>query len=566
MTAEALVGVAQALGVRTLVDSMSGSGSASAGFGLLLSAICVWLLFQVAGTALWATLNERMDFYVQDRILRLTAAVPHIGHHERPDLADRIAVIRGNLIELQNSVTFLVGGISMLVSGIAILSVLTSVSPLLLLFVVMAAARVWASGRSARWGVAAAERVQPGLRLARQLDEIAASPAYGTEVRVSGLCSVLPGRILRFKADARRETERAAVRGLMLKLAIGLAYGLTYGGVLIFVMSRAIRGHGTIGDAALVLLLGVQLERLAQGVAGYSGGMAATLRVVAHLAWLTRYSRREQAHRSTGQAPLVLQHGIELCHLNFTYPGTATEVLHDINLRLPAGSVVALVGENGAGKSTLVKLLCGLYSPTAGEIFIDGQPLHDLVLDNWRARITVTFQDAVRYKLPAADAVGIGFLPNRENEQALGSALRRAGAEELVNALPQGLATQLGNGYTGGVDLSGGQWQRLALARSEMRENPLLRVLDEPTSAIDAESELALVQQYARRGIKEMANGVTVLVTHRLSSVYLADLIVVLHRGRVAEMGTQQELLTQGGLFAELFNLQTSAYRSEGTQ
>lgn len=565
--AMALVALAQALGVRELVDSLNGVGSAATGAGAILVATCAWLLFQAGGTAVWATLNERMDAYVQRSILRATMAVPHIGHHERPDLADRIAMIRGGLMELQNSVTFLVDGVSMAVSGIAVLAVLASVSPLLLLLVVMAGLRVWASGRSARWGVAASERAQSKTRLAGQLEEIAASPRYGTEVRVSGLSGDLPGRILRLRAAARRETERAAALGLLLKLATGLAYGLTYSGILAFVLDQAVHGHGTIGDAALVLLLGVQIEALAQGVAGQSQGMAATLRVVAHLTWLSRYSRAEQAGTASGQAPAMLERGIELRHLSFTYPGTGTEVLHDINLRLPAGGVIALVGENGAGKTTLVKLLCGLYPPTVGEILIDAQPLHgagqdnELNLDNWRTRITATFQDAVRYSLPAADAVGIGSLPHRADDHAVRGALRRAGAEELVDALPHGLATQLGTGFAGGVDLSGGQWQRLALARSAMRQDPLLRVLDEPTAAIDSETELALVRQYTAQGVKGTANGITLLVTHRLSSVRLADLVVVLHKGRIAETGTQRDLLARRGLFAELFHLQTSAYR-----
>jgi ATP-binding cassette, subfamily B, bacterial len=562
MIAQALVGPAQAFGVRALIDSVSGTGSAALGFGLILGGSCASLLFQVAGTALWATLNERMDAYIQQRILKSTTAVPHVGHHERPDLTDRIGMIRGSLMELQNSVTFVVNGINMLVSGIAVLAVLTSVSPLLLLLVVMAGLRVWAAGRSARWGVAAAERVQSKTRLAGQLEDIAASPQHATEVRVSGLSSVLLQRILRLQEQARRETERAAVRGLVLRLVIGLGYGLAYGGVLIFVMYRAIGGHATVGDVALVLLLSVQIESLAQNVAGQAEGMAATLRVVDHLTWLTLYSRAEQVSTAARQAPSALEHGIELCHVSFTYPGTGTETLHDISLRLPAGSVVALVGENGAGKSTLVKLLCGLYSPTAGEILVDGRPVHGLAPGSWRARITVVFQDAVRYSLPVSDAVGIGFLPQRDDEQAVRNALRRAGGEELASALPQGLATQLGKGFTGGVDLSGGQWQRLALARSAMREDPLLRVLDEPTSAIDPETERALVRQYTGHGVRGTARGVTLLVTHRLSSVQLADLVVVLHQGRIAEVGTQQELLARGGLFAELFNLQTSAYRS----
>lgn len=562
MVAQALVGLAQAFGVRALVNSAAGHGLAVEGAGLILGATCAWLLFQAAGTALWATLNERMDIYIQQRILTSVMAVPHISHHERPDLADRISMIQGNLTELQNSVTFLVDGIGLLVSGVTVLWVLTGISPLLLLLAVTAGLRVWAAGRSARWGVAATERVQASTRLASQLDEIAASTRYGTEVRVSGLSNVLLERILRLQTAARRESELAALHGLMLKLGIGLVYGLTYSGILIFILNSAVHGRGTVGDAALVLLLGVQLERLAQGVAGHSQGMAATLRVVAHLNWLTRYSRAEQAGTSAGQAPLVLDDGIELRHLSFTYPGTSTEVLHDISLRLPASSVIALVGENGAGKTTLAKLLCGLYAPTAGEILIDGRPIRDIAPGSWRARITVAFQDAVRYRLRAADAVGIGFLPRQQDEHAVRGALRRAGAEEMVDALPQGLATQLGSGFSGGVDLSGGQWQRLALARSVMRQDPLLRVLDEPTTAIDPETELALVQQYAGRGARGAAAGITILVTHRLSSVRLADLVVVLHRGRVAETGTQQELISRGGLFAELFNLQASAYQS----
>ncbi|OIV39366.1 hypothetical protein BIV57_00535 [Mangrovactinospora gilvigrisea] len=562
MVAQALAALGQAFGVKVLVDAVTGDGSTSLAFALLIAATCATLLFEVAGTALWATLNERMDSYIQQRVLTLTTAVPHIAHHERPDLADRISMIRGNLGELQNSVTFVVDGLNMLVSGIAVLAVLTTVHPLVLLLLVLAGLRVWASGRGARGILTATEKSQAKTRLAGQLEEIAAAPRYATEVRVSGLAATLLDRILTLRAEARRETERAAARGLALRLATGLAYGLAYGGILTFIMNRAIHGHGSVGDAALVLLLSVQLEGLAQGVAGQARGMAGTLRVVAHLMWLTEYSGQEQAHIAHGSPPASLHRGIELRGVTFAYPGAATPTLRDINLTLPAGSVIALVGENGAGKSTLVKLLCGLYPPTAGEILIDGQRLTDIAPDAWRTRVTAVFQDAVRYKLPVTDAVGIGLLDDRQDIQAVHAALHRVDAERMIDSLPRGLETRLGKGFAGAVDLSGGQWQRLALARSAMRRDPLLRVLDEPTSAIDPESEVALVRQYTRGDIQGSANGVTVLITHRLSSVHLADLIVVLDNGRIAEVGAQQDLIEGSGIFAELFDLQTAAYRT----
>jgi ATP-binding cassette, subfamily B, bacterial len=223
---------------------------------------------------------------------------------------------------------------------------------------------------------------------------------------------------------------------------------------------------------------------------------------------------------------------------------------------------VALVGENGAGKTTLVKLLTGMYQPTAGEVLIDGAPLAGLDLAAWRERTAATFQDFMRFELRAGQTVGIGDLPRLDHAGALSQALRRADATAVADALPDGLATPLGRSFTGGVDLSGGQWQRLALARGMMRELPLLLILDEPTASLDAITEAALFERYlAARELARGAGAITLLVSHRFSTVRMADLIVVLDKGRIAAAGDHASLVRAGGLYAELYEMQARSYR-----
>ena len=229
-------------------------------------------------------------------------------------------------------------------------------------------------------------------------------------------------------------------------------------------------------------------------------------------------------------------------------------MLDAVTLDLPAGSVVALVGENGAGKTTLVKLLCKLYEPTAGRILVDGAPLSRMRTAEWRQRLAGAFQDFFRFELPARHSVGVGDVPRRDDERAVAAAVARAGADDVVARLPSGLDTQLGPTWPGGVEVSFGQWQKLALARGFMREEPLLLMLDEPTAALDAETEHALFERYAAaaRGAdggsaNGRSRGITILVSHRFSTVRMADLIVVLDGARVAQVGSHEELMAKGG-------------------
>jgi ATP-binding cassette subfamily B protein len=239
--------------------------------------------------------------------------------------------------------------------------------------------------------------------------------------------------------------------------------------------------------------------------------------------------------------------------------------LDDISVKLPAGAVVAIVGENGAGKTTLVKLLAKMYEPSSGGIFLDDTPLARVPAIEWRKRLAGAFQDFFRFEFRARQTVGLGDVPRLDDEPAVVAAVDRAGAADVVTRLTAGLETQLGPTWPGGVELSFGQWQKLALARGFMRDEPLLLILDEPTAALDAETEHALFERYAAaaHGSDAKRNGgrITILVSHRFSTVRMADLILVLDGARLVEVGTHEELMARKGHYSELYGIQAAAYR-----
>jgi ATP-binding cassette subfamily B protein len=281
------------------------------------------------------------------------------------------------------------------------------------------------------------------------------------------------------------------------------------------------------------------------------------------LAWLEDYAASFVTSADM-PVPTQMRQGIRLDHVSFTYPGTSRLVLDDLTLSLPAGAVVALVGENGAGKTTLVKLLAKLYEPTSGTILVDDTPLARVHADRWRSRLAGAFQDFFRFELRARHTVGVGDVARLDDESAVVTAVERAGANDVVAGLKAGLETQLGPTWPGGVEVSFGQWQKLALARGFMRDEPLLLVLDEPTAALDAETEHGLFERYAaaaRRHGDGAAGRITILVSHRFSTVRMADLIVVLDGARLVEVGSHDELMTKGGQYSELYGIQAAAYR-----
>ena len=368
-------------------------------------------------------------------------------------------------------------------------------------------------------------------------------------------------RRLSAQLDAASATEALkilAVQGLgWLLYAAGLM------GAIAFVVVEASHGSISLGTVLMSVSLIRRSRNQLTSAAQNSGALVNTLTTADRLFWLEDHAAEQAASAGTDPAPAALGEGIELRGVSFRYPGTERTVLDGLDLRLPAGATVAVVGENGSGKTTLVKLLLGMYRPDEGSVLVDGRDLAALDPEGWRERCTAAFQDFSRFHLTAVESVGVAQLPEAADEAAAAQALERAGAGELAGKLPQGLATRVGTTFTGGHGLSGGQWQKLALGRALRRPDPLLVVLDEPTAALDAPSEHALFTRYASAAAEaaHRSGAITILVSHRFSTVQMADLIVFLEAGRAVESGDHASLLARGGRYAELFELQAAGYR-----
>ena len=408
------------------------------------------------------------------------------------------------------------------------------------------------------------ERGSSANRLARHLFDVATTATPGKEVRVTGIGD----RLIRDRRLAwefwHRPIARARWHSAAWHTVAWAVFGAAYVGAIVFVSSGL---NAPAGDVLLALAAGSRLSAYIGGTVGEIGFLRGVwMDSSRRLAWLEDYAASLLSHADL-PAPARLAEGIRFEHVSFAYPGTERLVLDDVNLDLPAGSVVAIVGENGAGKTTLVKLLAKLYEPTSGRILIDRTELARIPADEWRARMAGAFQDFFRFEFRARHTVGVGDVPRLDDEPAVVTAVGRAGADDVIVRLKAGLDTQLGPTWPDGVEVSFGQWQKLALARGFMRDQPLVLVLDEPTAALDAETEHALFERYAAaaRSTCSKRPGVdgriTILVSHRFSTVRMADLIVVLDGAHVVEVGTHDGLMAKRGQYAELYGIQAAAYR-----
>ena len=526
--------------------------------GLALSATGTWFL-SVVLTRADRRFRDRIGIAFQSHVAELHADVATVEHFERPEHADRLSVLRDQIFALDH----LFGSMFMTVGWIVrlafVLVLLGSVQPVLILLVVFAAAPVWSATWRPKVERETEESVASRARLARHLFVVTTTASSAKEVRITA-----NGRWLAARREAEWRQWYAPVAAARWRTALWhtlawAVFAAAYVAAIVYVASGLDASPGAV---VLVLVAGSRLAAYVGAAVGEVGFLRGVwMDSAQRLAWLEDVATSFD-DAADSPVPDRLDDGIRFDHVSFTYPGTDREVLSDVDLLLPAGKVVAVVGENGAGKTTMVKLLAGLYQPTAGSIRIDGVDLRRIHHDEWRARLGGTLQDFVRFEFPASRAVGLGDLGHLDDRPLVDEAVDRAGATDVVDRLPDGLDTQLGAHWEGGVELSYGQWQKVALARGFMRTDPLLVVLDEPSAALDAETEHALFARYAAHAAHAAASGrVTVLVSHRFSTVQVADLIVVLDGANVVEVGTHDELIAAAGHYAELYNTQVAAYR-----
>jgi len=536
-----------------------------AAVGLGLSATATWFLGTVS-TRVQRRFRDKVTIALEAHVARLQASVATIAHQERPEYLDRLSVLRNQVFVLDHMYMSLFSTCGWILRLGVIVGLLMSIHPALVALALFALPTVLTS--TWRPGVerTAEERGAQSNRLAMHLFMTATTAPPGKEVRVTRIGE----RLVKERRDAweRWYGPVAAARWASAAWhSLGWAiFGAAYVGAIVFVSWGL---NAPPGDVILVLAAGSRLSAYIGATVSEIGFLRGIwLDGSRRLAWLEDYAASLVASADQ-PAPARLSEGIRLEGVSFAYPGTDRLVLDAVDLSLPAGSVVALVGENGAGKTTLVKLLCKLYEPTAGRILVDGAPLALMRADDWRSRLAGAFQDFFRFELRVRHSVGVGDVARLDDESAVVSAVERGGATDVVASLPAGLETQLGKTWPGGVEVSFGQWQKLALARGFMRDEPLLLVLDEPTAALDAETEHALFERYASAartagtapGDGGRAGRVTLLVSHRFSTVRMADLIVVLDGSRVAQIGTHDELMAKGGPYAELYGIQAAAYR-----
>lgn len=565
--AAAVASVSYAIGFKEVTDGAIAHNAGSIAFGVVLVAgllTASWVLAIVSGTT-GTLLTDRVNLVLGVRIARLAATAPTLEHLERSDLLARLEQLTQNRRTMAGAPRQLIGLFGQTLRAIGIVVLLATIYLPVLVIPLLALA----PALSDRWAARVQQRADDSLaedrRLLGALFAFATSPDSAREVRSYGISDALTRRHAELTERVRRRSVRAALLSAGLEAVGWLVFAAGLIAAIVVLVLRAVDGDVTPGQVVMAVSLMRRAQTQISRSTDTAGNFNTALAAARQLLWLEDHA--EQATRPARghtRAPARLNSGITLEGLTFAYPGSEeAPVLGPIDLELPAGRTIALVGENGAGKSTLVKLLCGMYPPTAGRIALDGVDLTEISPTDWRERVTGAFQDFQRLQLILAESVGVGDLPRVEDHPAVRGAMERAGTARLEERLPAGLATRVGGRFTGGHELSGGQWQRLALARGLMRHTPLLVVLDEPTASLDALSEAALFDRYtaAARELAAAQGTITLLVSHRFSTVRTADLIVVLEHGGVLEYGSPAELLAAGGTYAELYGLQARAYR-----
>ncbi len=564
----ALLPAAQSWVGKMIVDSILGAINQSldvnAGLRLVLPYVAAEFGLLLLGTVLNSirylsnsVLQSQLTNHINTLIIRKAISLD-LQFFEDPVFYDNMQNARrradSSALAIMNAILQILQQTITLVSLVALL---VGFSPWLAVVVILAAIPNFISrSRFSEMAFRALTRRAPESRLLNYIETLLTSNETVKEIKLFGLGEPLLARYRQLFTAFFEEDREISRKNTIASFFWGLLSNLAYYGSYVWVILRALAKAITLGDMTMFLSVFRQSQNSVQQLLDSFNRLYESNLYLDNLLDYLKIEPVLALPENGKIAPAPIQEGIQFNNVSFRYPGSEKMVLQNINLFIPPGESIALVGLNGAGKTTLIKLLTRLYDPTEGQILLDGIDLREYDLKTLHQRFGVIFQDYVRYQFSVRENIGFGQIEDLEDTERIESAAERGGADEVVAELPQGYETVLGRRWERGQELSGGQWQKIALARAFMRKAEVL-ILDEPTSALDAEAEYEIFLRFREL----MAGRIAVLISHRFSTVRMADRIVVLSEGKIHELGSHAELMERDGAYARLFNLQAEGYR-----